>query len=872
MSLSAGERLGPYEILNRIGAGGMGEVYRARDTRLERTIAIKVSSAEFSERFEREARAVAALNHPYVCQLYDVGPNYLVMEYISGKPLKGPLPLEQTLKYAAQICDALDAAHRHGITHRDLKPANILLTNSGVKLLDFGLAKIAPAVTAVEATMTMALTGKGEILGTLHYMSPEQLQGEEADARSDIFSLGLVIYEILTGSRAFDGASPASVIAAILEREAPSIAGIAPPALDRLLRRCLEKNPDDRWQTARDLKAELEWIASGGALAAPHAIRRRAFFPWIAGAAAGAAAGAGIAAWAWRGGGKSIPLRPIRFRLAPPEGTVLQRMVTRQSVALSPMGGSVAMIASDERGSRVWVQRFDSLVARPLAGTEGASVVFWSPDSQFIGFWANGRLKRIPAEGGAAFTLCDLPDIWSATWSRDGAVVAGGGHEQFVVSVKSGEVKPVILGLWPQFLPDSKRVLHIRQHSKAGGVRACATELSSGRATELIPTDTKVVFAPDRMGSTQGYLLFVRGAVLQALRFDAERLQVTGDPVPVAQDVPFFSGSSWSEFDASADGVLIHSVGSQKEQLKWFDRRGRELSSVGDRREYLQGLRISPDGKKVAAAIADPSVGGSDIWLYDLQHATAERVTFDPGVEQYPVWAPDGAHIAFGSSKNGPGTLMVKALGDRGDGEAFPDPGFKTPRDWSSDGRWIFYTTMPSGGNGEIRLASVASRKLMPLLKTAFDCTFPALSPNRDYLAFSANDSGRYEIYGQRFEDGDEPKLTGERRRISRDGGNVPRWRRDGKELFFLSPDRQIVAVDVTGSGGEFGSPIALFRMPTSFGLLATAQEVYDVSADGQDFILRTGETASPSLQVVVNWTDGLKNHLGDTSGVGQAG
>jgi hypothetical protein len=728
--------------------------------------------------------------------------------------------------------------------------------------------------------MTMALTGKGEILGTLHYMSPEQLRSEEADARSDIFSLGLVIYEILTGSRAFDGTSPASVIAAILERDAPSIADIAPPALDRLLRRCLAKNPDDRWQTARDLKAELEWISGGGSNlsgeqpgAGPQTIRRRAFFPWIAGAAAaGAAAGAGIVAWAWRGSGKSIPLRPIRFRLTPPEGTVLQRMVTRQSVALSPVGGSVAMIASDERGSRVWVQRFDSLAARPLAGTEGAGIVFWSPDSQFIGFWAKGRLKRIPAEGGAPFTLCDLPDIWSAAWSRDGAVVAGTPGEQFVVSVKSGEVKPVKLGLWPQFLPDGKHVLHIRQNSQAGGVRACVTELSSGRATELMPTDTKVVFAPDRMGSTQGYLLFVRSDVLQALRFDAERLRVTGDPVPVAQDVPFFSGSSWSEFDASTDGVLIHSMGSQKEQLKWFDRKGRELSSVGDRREYLQGLRISPDGKKVAAAIADPSVGGSDIWLYDLQHATAERVTFDPGVEQYPVWSPDGAHIAFGSSKNGPGTLMVKALGDRGDGEAFPDPGFKTPRDWSSDGRWIFYTTMPSGGNGEIRLASVASRKLMPLLKTAFDCTFPALSPNREYLAFSANDSGRYEIYVQRFEDGDEPKLTGERRRISRDGGNVPRWRRDGKELFFLSPDRQIVAVDVTGSGGEFGSPIALFRMPTSFGLLATAQEVYDVSADGQDFILRTGETASPSLQVVVNWTDGLKNHLGDTSGVGQAG
>ena len=863
--LSSGTRLGPYEITGPIGAGGMGEVYKARDTRLDRTVAIKVSSEQFSERFEREARAVAALNHPRICTLYDVGPNYIVMEYLDGQPIKGPLPLDQALRYAAQICDALDAAHRKGITHRDLKPGNILVTKSGVKLLDFGLAKMGPAVAIAGNTMTMALTAKGEIVGTLHYMSPEQLQGQEAGPPSDIFSFGLVLYEMLTGKRAFEGANPASIIAGILEREAPPVADVAPSALQRALSRCLEKDPENRWQSARDLKAELEWIAASGS-ETPGTVPRRAFLPWIAGAAgAGAAGGMGLAAWAWRGKSSTpAAVKAIRFRLAPLEGAWRERVISRQSLALSPVGGRVAMIAIDDRGPMIWVQRLDSITAGPVQGTEGANAVFWSPDGQFIGFWAGGKMKKIPAEGGTPLPICDLPALWSATWNQDGIIVAESARGiTSHISVNSGTISPGRRMLWPKFLPDGKHLLYLNVDPNIGGHRAYVAELSSGRETPLMPTDTHATFVPDQISggvaSGQGYIVFGRSGTLLALRFDAERLRVAGEPVPVAKDVPYFLARAWSEFDTSADGVLIYSTGSQKAQLTWLDRSGRQAGVVGGPHDFLQVFRISPDGRKLAADVADWSTGGVDIWVYDLSQATAERVTFDPGSEAWPVWSPDGTRIAFGSAQGGPPQLRVKTLSDHGSGEGFQPGPFQLPVDWSSDGRWIFYHTQGGDGNAGIWLASVADRKIMPLLSNG---SFPTLSPSRDYLAFSATETGRSEVYVQRFQGEGSPKLVRERRRVSRDGGDVPRWRRDGKELFFLSPDpeRKIMAVAVQqgkGSELEFGLPTALFRLPTS--TLSAGNAGYEVSPDGQRFLVPIRDAASAPLQVAVNWQAGLR-------------
>jgi hypothetical protein len=807
---------------------------------------------------------VAALNHPNICTLHDVGTDYLVMEYIEGAPIKGPLPLDRALKYAVQICDALDAAHQKGITHRDLKPGNILVTKASIKLLDFGLAKKSRdrEAVVVDATMTKALTGEGRIVGTLHYMSPEQLQGQEADPRSDIFSFGVVLYEMLTGKQAFAGASPASVIGAILEREAPSVSSVAPPALDHVLRRCLAKNRENRWQTARDLKAELEWIATSDSVA-PRTVPRRALFPWIGGAVAGASF-TGLATWGWRRTSVPAPARPIRFRLAPPDGTRLERVLIWQALALSPAGGRVAMVATGERGNMVWVQGLDSLTPFPLQGTEGAAIVFWSPDGQTIGFWAGGKLKRIAAEGGTALPICDLPAASSATWNQEGTIVAGSWRQDLpsnLISVRSGAVSPWKLLFWPKFLPPGKHLLYVRADPKIGTYRAHVAELATGRETALMLTDTQVIFVPDQVkGGSQGYLLFGRNSTLLALRFDADRLQMTGEAVPIAKEVPFFEASAWSEFDASADGVLIYSTGSQQAQITWLDRSGRESGTVGDPQDFWDTLRASPDGKKLAADVFDFSTGGSDIWVYDLTQGTAERVTFGHS-SGGPVWSPDGTRIAFSSPTAlvAP-QLRMKAVSDRGSGEHFPSGTFQSPTDWSSDDRWIFFVTSGGEANGEIWLASVKDRKLMPLLQSPFDNAWPTLSWDREYLAFSANDTGRHEIYVQRFQGGDSPKLVGQRRRVSHNGGNFPRWRRDGKELFFLSPDRQIMAVAVKlGIDTDFGPPTPLFRLPVSHPSLAPSPRPYEVSPDGQKFFAAIPKGVSQPLQVVANWQAGLK-------------
>ncbi|MGI8961504.1 MAG: hypothetical protein ACR2IV_17440 [Bryobacteraceae bacterium] len=475
-------------------------------------------------------------------------------------------------------------------------------------------------------------------------------------------------------------------------------------------------------------------------------------------------------------------------------------------------------------------------------------------------------MKKIAAEGGTALPICDLPGASSATWNQDTIVAGNMRHDlpSNVISVRSGAVSPWKLLLWPKFLPDGKHLLYVRADPKIGAYRAHVAEMSTGRETALMLTDTQVIFVPDQVkGGSQGYLLFGRNSTLLALRFDADRLQMAGEPVPVAKEVPFFEASAWSEFEASADGVLIYSTGSQRAQLTWFDRSGRESGTVDDPRDFAADSRVSPDGKKLAATVLDFSTGGGDIWVYDLSQGTAERVTFGPPsgapISGAAVWSPDGTRIAFFIAKAGVAPqLRMKGVSERGGGEQFPPGPFQMPSDWSSDDRWIFFTTSAGVGNGEIWLASVKDRKIMPLLQTPFDSASPILSWDREYLAFSANDTGRYEIYVQHFQGGGSPKLVGERRRVSHNGGNLPRWRRDGKELFFISPDRQIMAVAVKpGIETDFGPPTALFRLPTY--LSAAGIGGYEVSHDGQKFLAPIPKGASPSLQVVINWQAGLK-------------
>ena len=686
----------------------MGEVFKARDTRLDRIVAIKTSKIEFSERFEREARAVAALNHPHICQLYDVGPNYLVMEYIEGAPLKGPLPLDQALKYAAQICDALDAAHKKNITHRDLKPANILVTKAGVKLLDFGLPKIAPAIKADDATMTMGLTGKGEILGTLVYMSPEQVNGEDAGPRSDIFSFGLVLYEMLTGKRAFAGATPASVIAAILERPAPSVADVAPTALDRVLRKCLEKDPEDRWQSARDLKSALEWmtVTPETAATAPSP-SRLGRLPWIA-----AAVLAGVAA-----------------------------------VAV----GAVALYPAPERKPLVRLEA--SLGPDAVAGADVAI----SPDGQWIGFFAENKIKKVSLRGGAPVTLSDAVGLFGASWGETGEIVvsifavgalqsvpASGGLFHSATSLGQGE----LTHHWPQVLAGGNAVLFTASRANTSfedatiqvvslKTGATKTLLSGGYFGRYLPTN----------GAT-GHLVYVHQCALYAVGFDPVRLEVRGSPEPILEDVADATGTP---FDVSRNGTFVYHAGAATEQ-KWpvgfMDSSGKIEPLVTTPGNYSYP-RISPDGKRLALSVDTGK--GREIFVYDRQRDALSSLTFGGGDNLAPAWSRDGEHLVFGS-RNAAGSRVnwIRADGSGENQVLLESKNRASPSGFSPDGRRLAYSD--GKPDGDIDLWSLPldtsdpehpkAGKPTPFLQTPAVEAGLVFSPDSRYIAYFSNESG----------------------------------------------------------------------------------------------------------------------------------
>src|SRR5262245_37133496 len=622
MALAAGSKLGPYEVLSAIGAGGMGEVYKARDPRLERNVAVKVlpshlsASPEVRQRFEREAKTISQLSHPHICALYDVGNQdgveYLVMEYLEGETLaqrllNGSIPAEQTLKYGIEITDALDKAHRQGIVHRDLKPGNVMLTKTGVKLLDFGLAKaVQPASSAsslsVLPTQAVApLTQEGTILGTFQYMAPEQLEGKEADARTDIFAFGAVLYEMATGKKAFSGSSQASLISAILRDDPLPISQVqpmSPPALDRVVRGCLAKDPEDRWQSAGDVGKQLKGIADGSeaALPGPAIARRRKGrerLAWLAFAAAALAA-------------LLLALLPLRQRPAPSarfESSILppgkNHFVFRGSpLAVSPDGRRIAFTAESSEGTRrLWVRSFDATSAQPLPGTEGAIRPFWSPDSRSVGFFADGKLKRIEASGGLPQTLCDAPSGLGGTWNREGVILfspdflkpiyrvaSSGGAAVPITSVNLG--KGEFGHLWPVFLPDGRHFLYISGLGRAGRQQemlgAYVGSLDSKEVRLLHAGRGNVAYAPSSDPS-RGHLLFMRGATLLARPLDAGRLELTGEAIPVAENVKYFGAQSSGAFSVSDNGILAYGTGVQGDpaQMLWFDRTGRQIESIG---------------------------------------------------------------------------------------------------------------------------------------------------------------------------------------------------------------------------------------------------------------------------------------------------
>ncbi len=887
MTIEAGRRLGPYEIEEAIGAGGMGEVYRARDTRLDRVVAIKVLPAHLAEnpelrqRLEREAKAISSLSHPHICPLYDIGHeggvDYLVMEYIDGRTLgerlvDGPLSLAETLKYGIQVADALEKAHRQGIVHRDLKPGNIMLTASGAKLLDFGLAKADSAVGGSNAdltrtpTVSQPLTAAGTVLGTYQYMAPEQLEGKDVDSRTDIFSFGAVLYEMATGRRAFAGASQASLIGAIMhEAPAPvsSIQPMTPPAFDRVVQTCLSKDPEERWQTAHDVKLQLQWIAEGGSvmgLPAPVAARRksREKAAWVAAALAAVVAAVFAVGFFLRA--PAAP-RQVRFEIAPmPELTQIG------SPRMSPDGLHMAFHGIDGEGnSQIWLRDLDSLEARPIAGTEGAgtgaeneSRPIWSPDSRYIAFFIGTKLKKVPVSGGPAQTICEAGGA-DGSWSTRGEIVFDGSAADplWRVSAAGGiakaEISPadlegVVSVGWPEFLPDGRRFLYIGEPD-GGSPTVMLHTLDEKDDVVLTTADSRVQYAEP------GYLIYVLDGMLVAHPFDADKGELTGEPMPLADNIGA-SAVGLADFSASADRTLAFRSGeSGGRQLRWFDREGRQLGDLAAANEF-RNFRLSPDGRRVVTEIVDQAAGNLDLWIHDLERGTASRFTFDAANDGGPMWTPDGANVIYTTAKEGSVSLIRKAASGTGATEVLLSAESNLlAGDISPDGKHLLY--MINGGETTWDIWALAldgSGESFPLLESEFIEVRPSFSPDGKWFAYNSNESGRSEVYVRQFPG------PGGQWQISTDGGGEPMWSGDGGEIFYIDSGRNLVSVPVTtGETLEAGLPTMLFDPPI---FPVTQRERYVVTRDGQRFLMlstTSGVSVRPTT-VVLNWDLGLEN------------
>ena len=880
MALTSGTKLGPYEIQSPLGAGGMGEVYRARDTRLERTVAIKVLPAQFSsdtvrkQRFEREAKTISSLNHPHICVLHDVGHqdgiDYLVMECVEGETLakrleKGPLPLDQALKYGAQIADALEKAHRNGVVHRDLKPGNIMLTKSGIKLLDFGLAKplseaIASGQTLSVSPAKRSLTAEGAIIGTVQYMSPEQLEGKETDARSDLFSFGAVLYEMVTGNQAFEGKSQASVIAAILEHEPQPISAfqpMAPPALDRLIRTCLAKDPEERIQTAHDVKLQLQWIAEGGlqtgmAVATP--AQRKAWDRISKPLAA-------LLLLLLFGGGAAWWVRARR----PSPAMYFNSLIPfpANDIAVSPDGRTLAIVAYSEQLNNyvIWTHQVGGRSQTPIAGTDGAAHPFWSPDGRYIGFFAQGKLKKIDVSGGPPQVLCDAPTGRGGTWSRNGTILFAPDWFTGLYRVSSAGGTPVEITRpdasrieqshrWPLFLPDGRHFLYLAANF-AGQFEKNTILLGSLDSDEkwpIITTSSNAAFAEP------GYLFYVRDNALVAQRFDSRNYVLKEEPHIVTDDVQYFPRLGFALFAVSSNRTVITQTGRRaaKSQLTWFDRSGRTIGTVGPS-GVLESPSLSPDGKRVAVGQTDPDGRIVNIWIYQVANNAVTRFTFGPHFNNLPVWSPDGKRIVFSSDQKLRFTLHQKNSDGSGSEEELADLG--SPQeglwDWSRDGKYLLAMK-----NSEVWSVSLPDRQAKPFLQAKWIVRNAQFSPDGRWIAYSTNETGNWEVYVSPF------PTANSRWQVSRGGGQEPRWRQDGKELFYLSVDGKMIAVPVkTGSNFEAGPPVTLFQ--THVRQQSSAFDVfsYDVTGDGQKFLInnRVDEPNAAPLSIILNWASEME-------------
>ncbi|MDX2042077.1 MAG: protein kinase [Acidobacteriota bacterium] len=888
--------LSHYRLVSKIGAGGMGEVYRARDERLGRDVAIKVLPADFAnapdrlKRFEQEARATSALNHPNILTVYDIGTHegapYLVAELLEGEELRaqlndGALPVKRAIEYAQQIAAGLAAAHEKGIVHRDLKPENLFVTKDGrVKILDFGLAKLKPQTMGggvdSEAATLKPLTNPGVILGTVSYMSPEQVRGQETDHRSDIFSFGIILHEMLSGQRTFTGDSLVELMNAILKDEPAELSETnakISPQLDRLVRRCLEKKPERRFQTASDLGFALESLASSGyarALAgrsgeeassmpmgdSPSKHARARAYPFVA-----AALLLATLAFAW-----------IAFRRAPAESRANYTYLPwpasvsgdNGSPAFSPDGRRIAFTAVTEGTNHIWLYSLDAPEPVRVPGTEGARFPFWSPDSRHLGFFSGGKLKRIEAAGGTPESLCDVPSGFGGTWNSAGVILFApaqnsvGLHQ---VSDRGGVPTPVTRldgarleyqHIYPRFLPDGRHFVFFVRSAQPENIGIKLGSLDQPQTSFLLRSDTNAEY------STAGYLLFLRGEKILAQRFDAEARSLRGDPVTLAEQGNRHLSADYSPLSVCEDKWLIYqSGGNPNTQLVWLDRSGRQLSLVGTPGRY-RSLNLSPNGAQVIFERYEPQKVSHDIWSFDLARETFDRLTSDSSHKIFPLWSPDGKQISFGSNREGAWAIWQKGVNGNDDKEAFV---FKEEArsiyqtDWSNDGKYIVYRKEGEKTAGDLWLLPLSGdRQPKPYLTTQFGENWGKVSPDGRWLVYQSNESGPNEIYVQAFP---EP---GRKVIVSKGGGALPRWRRDGRELYYVAPDDKLMAVPVTpGANFGAGTPAPLFEVG-SYGR-RNNRYVYDVSADGQRILLlRPLEDATTRpLTVVQHWTALLK-------------
>jgi eukaryotic-like serine/threonine-protein kinase len=878
VKLQQGSLLGPYEVVDAIGAGGMGEVWRARDTRLDRQVAIKVlpavfaASAQFRLRFDREAQAISQLEHPNICRLYDVGETepalvadggssirYLVMEYLVGESLadrlkKGPLPIAEVLRVGQQIASALDAAHRKGIVHRDLKPGNIMLTRSGAKLLDFGLAKAeAQARGTDDETQHKPLTEEGVVLGTCQYMAPEQLAAGDVDSRTDIFALGVVLYEMATGRRAFEGQSRTSLVAAIMgtePRPLRELQPMTPPALEHVITKCLEKDPEHRWQSAHDIADELRWIGEAGsqttALASGGTTwKRRDRLAWLVAMITAAVA---LATITWLVSARS-PQRPMtESAILLPEG---MRLAVNSGAAISPDGTMIAASLDDLRGGRsLWVRSLGSSSFRQLDRTADAWYPFWSPDSRQIGYFAGGKLLRIDAAGGMPQVICDAPGPRGGTWNRDGTIVfapelesplmkvsAGGGKPEPATALQPGEQGH----RWPWLLPDGKHFLYLVMSAPGVGSGIYRGSLNDPSLRQL------VVNAESAMAAWGGYLFYARDNSIVAQQFDPRKGTVSGTPAAVVDNVATSDRLSIL-FSVSDDGTMIaqRGTGFMASQLLWVDREGKGTEALTGR-ELFFSPRISPSGRRLAVDRSNQKDGQGDVWIYELGRNVADRLTFKPENESGPAWSGDERYIYYHRGNQGDSSIERITSGGTGAVETLvASKEEKRLTHVSPDGRWVLFDVLTGQAMSDIWVYTGADNVAKPWLATPFNERGAELSPDGRWIIYQSDESGQNEIYVRDFPDSSRKWL------ITRGGGTMPTWRGDGREVFYIAVDGKMMAVPIrAGDEFEAGEAVALFDA----GVRSHPIRQYDVTPDGTRFIVnRTDQVATQPLTLITNW------------------